>query len=202
MNYHTAIIMLCAGSLSVNAPVSAMQPTTWLSTQDKRTILVAASAATATWGLISLAQKLYTRIHSERPQKKSDDQEMLIQDMQEKINTLETGIKKLKDNSLTLDASGAVFGLFQLYGLLDENGGFLNDPEGKLSPKPYAIKKLKLITSIPGQVKTLTQTIQALQQETDTLKEAVKKQAEQLTALTASRSEPAPSAMLAPDTKK
>ena len=132
MNYRRAIIVLCVGILNLEAPVAAMQPASWLSTQDKRTILVAASAATATWGLISLAQKLYTRIHSERPQKKSNEQEMLI----------------------------------------------------------------------PGQVDRLTKSIQELKQENKELKEAIKKQAEQLTVLTASRSETIPGTTVATDTKK
>ncbi len=202
MNYRRAIIVLCVGILNLEAPVAAMQPASWLSTQDKRTILVAASAATATWGLISLAQKLYTRIHSERPQKKSNEQEMLIPNMQEKINKLETRIEKLQDKALTLDASAAVFGLFQLHGLLDKEGNFLNDPENKIESQAYAVKKLRLITSIPGQVDRLTKSIQELKQENKELKEAIKKQAEQLTVLTASRSETIPGTTVATDTKK
>ncbi len=189
MNYRTTITLLCAGIFIIEAPVCAIQPTSWLSAQDKRTIFVAAGTTMATWGILSLTQKLFTRMHREQPQKNTNEQEQLTQATQARIVKLEEGVKKLKENALTLDASGAAFGLFRFYGILDKDGNFtVPCPEEKLSVQSYAIKNLKIIASAPGRVQSLEKTAQALQQATNELKERIAQQGIQLQKLLAASS--------------
>lgn len=200
MNLHVLPMLICIGLFATENSLATVNPSSLFSAQDKHTILVAAGTTVATWGIISLTQKLFTRI---RPaQKHATEPENPIPALQKKIDEHEEKITTLKNKSLTLDASGAVFGLFQFYGILDQKGEFKNDPENKLSPQPYAIKNLKLITSIPGRVESLEKETLALKQEVKELTEKVKSQAEQLASLATSRSETMPSEAVVTDTKK
>jgi len=143
----------------------------WLRPEDKRTVLVAAGTTLVTWGGISLMQKLFTRIRpsalpAHENKTTSPSAEQAHADTLTRLTALESTVTKLKNATLTQDASAAVFGLFWNYGLLDKNGNFTTAPGKPQAPKEQqvqqALQKIELITSIPGRVQTLEKAVQEL----------------------------------------
>ncbi|MDZ4154097.1 hypothetical protein [Methylicorpusculum sp.] len=143
----------------------------WFRPEDKRTVLVAAGTTLVTWGGISLVQKLFNRLRpSTKPAHESTttapSAEQVQADTLTRLATLENTVTKLKNATLTQDASAAVFGLFWNYGLLDRKGNFTAAPGKQQVPKEeqvqQALHKIELITSIPARMETLEKTVQEL----------------------------------------